>query len=268
MDKRLNKKAYTIVELLVAMSIMLVIAFISLPVANSLKKSFISEGVVISTIDAALSNARALAISEGRVFGVRFQRDKEGDQYMVFVRYIGDYENIETSRPYSFEPLKGKKPIKLPDGYAVSDLMVRDNYSNAEDYRSDPLPASMTDANFSDTTTFTVCFGKDGKLAIEKVRIFADYIMDGEEKDNIFGDYDSYLIDDSDNDGEHEEYEMVLLCSDQSPSNGFGGEQSRTVFAIFKTLDYKASEDKKEYLMNSPRYRVNIWSGSLMKTDD
>ncbi|ARN57633.1 hypothetical protein [Sedimentisphaera salicampi] len=261
MDINLNKKAYTIVELLVVLSLMLVLAFLAIPPAAALKDSFISEGIVVNTVESALANARARAVSEGRPVGVRFQRGIDGSQYMVFVQFIGDIEGMHSSRQYAFEPVPGRKPVELPAGYSICDMRKRSNYSNETIYGSVPLANPVEPKNLNDTTTFTVCFSPAGKAVVRKVRIFPDYRKTDRE-DILFAGYDDYS-----NQGNLQE-SKILLSADDSAANGYGGEESRlSRITVFKNLDYQKAENKGGFLFQLPKYRINAWTGGLLKTE-
>ena len=68
---RRNLRSFTLVELLTAMGVMLVLAAITLVAVKSISRSTrVSSG--INTVTAALSNARALAMKNGRPVLVAF----------------------------------------------------------------------------------------------------------------------------------------------------------------------------------------------------
>jgi len=161
----------TLIEMTLVIATMALLAGFAVPAVRSLMRSFQTEGGVRSMIDAALSSARAMAMSNQRYVGVRFQKlctsTDPGDpvkdvlnapQYMIFIMHeepkrIGGLAN-------GFRAVEGMAPIKLPDTMGVMDLT-----GIAGDAAIDEL------AELSDATTFSIVFAPSGKLAVHEVRV-------------------------------------------------------------------------------------------------
>jgi hypothetical protein len=186
---------------------------------------------------------------------------------MVFIRFNGDTENIHSERKYSFRPVEGMKPIAVPEGYFLLDFKIRTGYTDEGIYDSVELPVVSSVAFLRDTTTFSICFDRTGKLAVTNVRIFADYDADGASTDSLFNDWDHYNTGDADQSGTAESYETVLLCADEKAAEGLGGEQSRMSVRIANQNDYDNYNEAPKYFYFSalPQYHAGIWTGKLMR---
>ena len=97
----------TLIEMtLVVATIALLVGF-ALPAVRSMMGSFHSEGGAKSMVEAALSSARAMAVSHQRYVGVRFQKQciakdparplerlMEAPQYMIFIMHDKDQTGL------------------------------------------------------------------------------------------------------------------------------------------------------------------------------
>ena len=168
-----SRAAFSLVEMVVAVAIVAMLVAISLPAIKSMQGSNESTGA-LSMIEAAMSTARSLAISNNAYVGVRFQKRANSDsnigdadavpldrdQYMILVIY----DKEETNLNHGFRVIRGKKPIKLPVNTGVMDMMLDDaKISDDTDL--------TTDDDIIDTTTFTIVFSSNGKLTQRNVKI-------------------------------------------------------------------------------------------------
>ena len=123
----------TLIEMtLVIATVALMVGF-AVPAVRVLVHSFQSGTGITSMVNAALSSARAMAVSRQRYVGVRFQKActstdptdplkglMDAPQYMIFITHeepklIGGLAN-------GFRAMPGLDPIKLPDTMGVMDL--------------------------------------------------------------------------------------------------------------------------------------------------
>ena len=156
MKNNKRQSGMTLIELLVVIAIMVILLGISVPTAQNLRDSFESSTSVRHLINAALGNARAMAVREQTYVGVRFQQDKDGRTYMTFVVQDKDATGLANG----FRAVMGRKPMQLPEDVILSAIL--------------PAPVGQT-------TTFSVIFSSQGKLTIHDVRCWQAFA-----NDNIF----------------------------------------------------------------------------------
>jgi hypothetical protein len=177
----------TLIEMTLVLGTMVLLIGFAVPAVRSLTHSFQSEGAVKSMIDAALSSARAMAMSRQRYVGVRFQKLCTSDdpanplkgtldapQYMIFIMseeapsFIQP-EGSATFLPWEvgFRAVDGLDPIKLPDTVGVMDI------SNGVS----PIAIGVMTVGFEgddelvDATTFCIIFSPSGRLVVKDVRV-------------------------------------------------------------------------------------------------
>lgn len=154
MKPNCKKTGWTLTELLVVMAVMAILMGISVPAAKKLIESFEGSTGARSIIDAALSNARAIAVREQRYAGVRFQADLSGKQYLVFI--IHDQQN--TNLANGFRTVEGRKPMPLPKNIGV----ISEKYkTNTELFDS---------AKYTEAISCSVVFSPAGRFVIHDVR--------------------------------------------------------------------------------------------------
>ena len=120
MPNNKRQSGMTLTELLVVIAVMAILLGVSVPTAKHLMNGFESSTGVRYLINAALSNARAIAVRNQAYAGVRFQQASDGFTYMVFIIY--DYD--ATGDADGFRAVTGRKPMKLPEGVSVSKCSV------------------------------------------------------------------------------------------------------------------------------------------------
>ncbi len=161
----------TLIEMTLVIGTMALLVGLSVPAVRSLTHSFQSEGAVKSMIDAALSSARAMAMTRQRYVGVRFQKLCTSDdpanplqglldapQYMIFIM---SEEREKIGLANGFRAVDGLDPIKLPSTVGVMDL------SNGVEVGI----GNHRDESLADATTFSVIFAPSGRLVGHWVRV-------------------------------------------------------------------------------------------------
>lgn len=165
MNNDRKQSGLTLTELLVVVAIMAIMFSISVPAAKALFASLDQSAGTRSIINAALSNARAIAIREGAYAGVRFQMDSTGKQHLVFV--IND--KIATGLANGFRSVDGRKPMPLSEHVHAISLK----------YTTD---ADLKDAvKFTEAVSFSVVFNASGNMVIHPVR-FNGTMFQGTQK--------------------------------------------------------------------------------------
>lgn len=156
-----RQSGMTLTELLVVVAIMAVLLGISVPTAQHLKESFESSTSVRHLINAALGNARAMAVREQTYVGVRFQQDAEGNSYMIFI--VQDKE--ATGLAYGFRAVMGRKPMQLPEDVGVLANVFSPGNTDAQN-------DALIDESFEwrNANTFSIVFSPAGKLVTHPVR--------------------------------------------------------------------------------------------------
>lgn len=162
----------TLTELLVVVAVMTILLGISVPVAQRLMSSFESSTGVRHLINAALSNARAIAVRQQAYAGVRFQQDKDGHTYMIFIIHDPSYDPTKAPEPLGtglangFRAVTGRKPMQLPEDVGVLANVFLDSNTNAQNDALVDTAAELTNAS-----TFSVVFTPQGKLVMHEVQV-------------------------------------------------------------------------------------------------
>ena len=115
----------SLTEILVVMAIMAILMGVSIPAAKQLMGSFESSTGTRQLINAALSNARAIAVRNQTYAGVRFQEDINRNTYIIFIEHdpsdnpANAPQPIGTGLANGFRAVTGRKPMKLPQDVGV-----------------------------------------------------------------------------------------------------------------------------------------------------
>jgi hypothetical protein len=168
----------TLIEMtLVIATIALMVGF-AVPAVRMLVHSFQSGSGVTSMVNAAMSSARAMAVSRQRYVGIRFQKLctstdptdplkglMDAPQYMIFIVHEEMKNNGQVAD--GFRAMDGLEPIRLPGAVGVMDLgcLTRGLSRAATDADIDEL------RELSDATTFSIVFSPAGKLIVHNVRV-------------------------------------------------------------------------------------------------
>ena len=265
-----KKSGYSLTELIVVVSIIGMLVGAGLPAVKQVVKSFESSARVRDVIAAAFSNARAIAIKEGKHAGVRFQRNAEGDQYMIFIIQDEDVDPghlMLAGRP-GFRAMRGKNPMRLPKEGGVLDLRIKDNYSDIEAYKTDRSvkvdTGGVVDTDASnesinrpfqllDAETFSVVFSPQGKLVLTDLRVACSTAADGDIFNTVSSGSGMFIQDD------------VYSLSDAV--QGLQLEPSRNNFVIIDKAEFNSADvDSRwsDYLQFLKPLYVNPYSGTLI----
>lgn len=154
---RLNsRKAFTLMELMVVISVIVLLLGMALPSISALFSSG-ADAQARNLVSGLLSTARARAIRDRRPTGVHFQKHHAADDYWAAVVQLKIVE-IGTGSPQPRWCLcEGMFPSKLPGGLAIGE--VANSY--AANFDQDAMDVF---------TTVTVIFDADGRLYTGDVR--------------------------------------------------------------------------------------------------
>ena len=255
-------KGFSLNELLVVMAILGLLIGIGVPASKMLTESFASSEGTVMIVGAALSNARAIAASEGTYAGVRFQQDAEGNQYMIFIIHESTPADVD-----SFRVIQGRKPVRLPVNAGVMDLRIRTNLGNANDSSDTPVISDAeidTAVELTDTTTFSIVFSTVGKLMVRDVRVRNRH---GRGTGNDSSSDDVFNTDTNVDDLNH----PARFYQDDYAAAGLGQEPSRRSFVVYdkKVLaGLNAGSRYISYLKNledNETVYVNPYTGDLIK---
>ena len=175
------------------------------------------------------------AAQHQRYAGVRFQRDLNGDQYIIPIIHDPDIA------PFAFRAVRGRKPLRLPENLSVMEVIT----SAGE--IADPC-------SIPDKTTFSIVFSPSGKLVIHKVRVYR-----ANPDDSVFNDAAKVANDSA----------MFQKDSDKNPP--FKKEDSRNAFIIydknrFEQL-YEIDPDTawSRYLQHLQPVFINPYTGTIIE---
>ncbi len=249
----------TLIEMTLVVATMALLAGFALPAVRALMNSFQTQSGVKSMIEAALSSARAMAMSSRNYVGVRFQKlcvaEDPADpfknllnapQYMIFIRHE---EPKKIGLANGFRVMEGLEPIRLPATMGVMDLSL---------VNSDASIDQLVELN--DATTFSVVFAPSGKVLVHPVRVRNKdgvYRPRNEagslqaSSDDVFNSIDNICL-----------YQQGLFVQDDYPGRsgtsalelGLDEENSRTSFVIYEQSALRAA-----YGSQTP------WSGYLSR---
>lgn len=268
-----KKFGFSLTEMVVVVAILALLTGIGLPAIRSLQKSFETGSGVTATISAAFSTARAIAAKEQRYAGVRFQLDIYGNQYMIFI--IHDPEKTKLSN--GFCALDGQKPMKLPEDFRVTDMLIQANVSAArplnsstylEDIDVENFTASGNSSYLRDISCFSVIFSPAGKLVVHNVRVRnRNGILhpdNGESNDDIFNSLTSI-----------QNRNIGMFIQDDYEAYGYGEELSAIEFYIYdknnfdelagKKNESQAGQLRYNYLKSLKPVFINQYTGTIVK---
>jgi prepilin-type N-terminal cleavage/methylation domain-containing protein len=277
--KRHIKSGFTLTEMVVVIATISLLVALGLPVMRVIRESLESQTGGKSMISAALSSARAIAAKQQHYAGIRFQRDSDGNQYMIFI--IHDFE--KTGLNPGFRAVEGLKPTKLPENLGIMDLRVRTNHgtnwTDAEDILDEPLNAVYLDdtnpQNFgpdqknryiTDASSFSIVFSPSGKLIMRDVRIRnRDGIYQPDNgvpnkvsMDSIFNSPQNITI-----------HGVGKFIQDDYAELGLGAESSRNSFVIYDKVRFDKLDpiERFNYLSSLEPVYINPYTGTIISTD-
>ena len=279
MRSRTRQFGFTLTEMALVVATIAVLLGLGVPAVRMLIHSFESDSGARGMINAALSNARAIAARDQRYAGVRFQQDSENSQYMIFIEH--DFE--KTGLSPGFRVVKGMKPIKLPENSGVMDLMVRTNHGTSPAAAASSLDEPLMTAHLDDTnpqnlgpdrknnyvrdaSTFSVVFSPSGKLVIRTVRIrnkdgiyHPDNGVSGKiSPDTIFNSPINIA-----------DHGVGMFVQDDYAELGLGAEPSRNRFILYDEnyFDKLDAQERFNYLSHLAFIYINPYTGTMIQPD-
>jgi prepilin-type N-terminal cleavage/methylation domain-containing protein len=170
MKVRFRQNGLTLTELVVVIAVAAILVGISVPAAKKVMESFDQSAGPRSLINAALTSARALAVAHSTPAGIRFQQDRKGDFYMIFIYH----KDVSSTYATEFIAIPNRKPIKLPSSVGVIAGTVQSD-------------ADLIDTNLMNAQTFSIVFSEQGQLIQFPVRVLnRDGKNDDSSRDPIF----------------------------------------------------------------------------------
>lgn len=245
MKAKHRQSGMTLTEMVIVVAIVALLTTLAAPAMRSLFGSMATQGGVQSLVSSAMSSARATAAKERRYAGVRFQEDKDGHQYVIFIIY--DYDKTKLAN--GFRAVADVKPIKLPDTIGIMDI-------NAISLSAVSISAS----ELANATTFSIVFSPSGKLVIHLVRTRnRDGYLEADDRstDDIF------------NTPTNVKAGIAMFYQDYG-FDGFIEESSRRNFVFYDKVEFKqAVADKRwsEYLRELKLININAYTGRIISTD-
>ena len=276
MKAKSRQSGLTLTEMVVVVATIALLVGLGVPAVRTFLSSFESRSGARSMISAALASARAIAAKEQRYAGIRFQKDLDDNQYMVYI--VHDPE----IGAYFFRAAEGLKPIKLPESIGAMDLRIRtssneDNSANIpiEVIGNDTLSNSNIDNiwELRDTTSFSIVFSPSGKLIRHDVRIrnrngYKDSSSDTRKSDDdVFNKLQE--VDDEIGMFYQDDYSGTL----NGTNLGLGKEPSRRSFIIYDRVKFKQAYEKgraySDYLVKliPDAIYINPYTGTIISAD-
>ena len=240
MKAKHRQSGMTLIEMIVVVAIVALLTTLAIPAMRTLFNSMATKGGTQSLVSSALSSARAIAAKERRYAGVRFQEDRNGHQYAIFIIYDKD----KTGKAIGFRAVADVKPIKLPDTIGIMDI-------NAINFDADDIE----DSDLANATTFSIIFSPSGKLVIHDVRVMPrDGKTDDTSTDDIFNTPDNVTAG------------IAMFYYD----DGSKGESSGRNFVFYNKVEFEkavAEERWDEYLQELELININPYTGRIISTD-
>jgi hypothetical protein len=267
----------TLIEMTLVIATMALLMGLAVPAGRALMTSFQTQGGVKSMIEAALSSARAMAMSTQNYVGIRFEKRCTSDdaanpiqnvltapQYMIFIMHE---EPKKIGLANGFRAIDGLEPIKLPETMGVMDLS-----QVTSDTAIDEL------SELSDATTFSIIFAPSGKVVVHEVRVRnRDGVYQPKNdagstqisNDDVFNSVDNIC-----------KYKRGMFVQDDySKRNtgtdgmelGLGKEDSRTSFVIYELSPLRAAYGSRAWTMYlsglvAQTLYVSPYAGNLIAT--
>lgn len=266
MNAKRKQFGLTLTELLVTMAIAAAMMAIGVPAARRLTSSLQEAVGASKLIAAALSNARAIAVREGRYAGVRFQQAAADDRtYLVYIIHDPD----ATTLANGFRVVDGRKPIALPEqagvvSHGIIEAASADKNNVAKQaaannlLKSDPTWSKEDNSGWTNANTFSVVFDKTGKLIMHPVRVRnKNGKLDDSSNDSVFN--IQVNVD--------KKPPIGMFYQDDYSTWGLAEEDSRNNLWIYSKKELNtvsASERWSGYLKNLNALMVSPYTGELI----
>jgi prepilin-type N-terminal cleavage/methylation domain-containing protein len=226
-----RRRAFTLTELMVAISIIALASAIVLPSASKLFTAS-ADDQARAVLSATLGAVRAAAIERGEHTAVHVQIHAEEEVCRV-AALIGE---VQTDGSVLFKPLAEFQPRRLPGGIAFGEVS-EDFVSSGGDYTN-----VDGDAGLADFTSFTVVFSPEGVIVNqplgEPVRLEGNNLLFGASAQAVWSDL---------------------------PASEEAGVRAVT---YFNYADLKQASDRAEYLNDYGEFIcLNPYTGQLMESD-
>jgi len=263
--QRTTKQFYgiTLIELVVSLAVIALLVTISVPATQYIRSSMESTGAK-SMISAALASARAIAAKEQRYAGVRFQHDRSGRQYIIFI--LHDPEKLTAN---GFRAIEGLKPLKLPEAIGVMDLTIvrrTDVGTQVEitDFHVDNNQMIDEPNELTDAGTFSIVFSPSGKLVVCEVRVRNKhgYTPSNDSSSDIVFNTINNVFDVNNQTG--------MFLQDDYFYLGLGPERSRRSFVIYERKQFDQINRYwrwDNYLSKLQLNYINPYTGTIISNE-
>lgn len=275
METKTRQSGLSLMEEVVVVAAIAMLIVFGLPAVRALFRSLEAEGGTNSMISGAFSTARAIAASQQRYAGVRFQnkyqQDGRGCQYMIFIVYEPPRSGVTLTN--MFRAVEGYEPIKLPESVNVVDMMIRtDNgtsevaarceSANEREIGVNDLDDTILERTMTDTSAFSIIFSPAGRLVVHDVRVR-----------NRDGDYQPANLGDSADDIFNSPVNITdnntgMFVQDDYAELGLGGEKSRQKFVIYDCKEFNhlvGRTQRWDYLRVLKHIYINPYTGTMIE---
>ena len=185
MNKRTRQPGFTLIEILIVVTIAALMMAVAMPNIPGMIRDNKLSGAK-NLIKTALDQAQSYAASHSKYAGIRFQKARNGDTYLVLIEHepqfecntsaIGNLTTIQSVKnPNRFVAIPGAKPRALPGGISVIDgVIANGNDSVLFDYINSTgmNPGINCIENYQ---TFSIIFSPTGQLVTKQVTVYPRY---------------------------------------------------------------------------------------------
>ena len=263
MERNTIKSGFTLIELMVVVTIVAMLMVFGMPAVRTMVNSFHCDGNTRAMINSAFACARSIAVREQSYAGIRFQKaynpsnpnnPLEWPQYMVFVIYDPCLPNVVQGN-LGCRAVEGMEPIKLPEGVGVTDLMLGASNPDARVGSNGDL---NDDSEVLDVTTFTMLFSPAGKLIIHEL-----WVVNRDQDTNPTTSEDDIFNTENNVKG------GTGIFIQDGQITGIQREMSRNSFVIFdsnilKRTDVDVNKRWDDYLKDLPASHINSYTGAII----